>query len=140
MTTHFELTSTPIDAAHLRSQIEDLDCGAVVTFEGRVRRQNHGRPVDRIVYEAYEPAAIAEGQAVADETVKLHAVARVLIVHRLGTVGLSDLAVWIGVASVHRDVAFTACAFAISALKARVPIWKHEHYTDGGPEWLHPLP
>ncbi len=34
----------------------------------------------------------------------------------------------------------TRCAGVIDTLKARVPIWKHEHYRDGGPEWLHPLP
>ena len=136
----FELTAVPIDPEHWRAQLDDLDCGAAVTFEGRVRRNNRGRPVEHIVYEAFEPMALAEGLTVAEETAKLHEVTRVLIVHRLGTVPLGQLAVWIGVASVHRDVAFMACAFAIASLKARVPIWKHEHYADGGPEWLHPLP
>jgi len=140
MRTHFELTPDPIDPDALRKRIEDLDCGAAVIFEGRIRRQNHGRPVDHIVYEAFDAVAVEEGLAVAVETAKLHEVTRVLIVHRMGKVLLGDLAVWIGVTSIHRDLAFQACAFAIASLKARVPIWKHEHYADGGPEWLHPLP
>ena len=39
------------------------------------------------------------------------------------------------VASPHRAEAFAACRHAIDALKARVPIWKKEHYADGS-AWL----
>ncbi len=39
------------------------------------------------------------------------------------------------VTSPHRDEAFAACRFAIDTLKARVPIWKKEHYADGT-AWL----
>ncbi len=120
----FELTDQPIDPDALRRRLSQSACGAVVTFEGRVRDHNRGRPVDRIVYEAYAPVAIAEG----------------LAVHRSGTVEIGDLAVWIGVSAPHRAAAFAGCAGVIDTLKARVPIWKHEHYRDGGPEWLHPLP
>ncbi len=140
MPLRFELTADPIDPAVLRERIEDLDCGAAVIFEGRVRRHNRGRSVDHIVYEAFASVAVPEGLAVAEETARLHDVTRVLIVHRIGKVVLGELAVWVGVTSIHRDLAFQACAFAIASLKARVPIWKHEHYADGGPEWLHPLP
>jgi molybdopterin synthase catalytic subunit len=136
----FELTSTPIDPDALRRRIDQPACGAVVIFEGRVRDHNRERPVDRIVYEAYAPVALAEGLAVAQETAASHSLVEVLIVHRTGTVPIGELAVWVGVCSTHRDAAFAGCAAAISAVKARVPIWKHEHYRDGGPEWLHPLP
>jgi len=136
----FELTAEAIDPDQLRRRIQDQECGAAVIFEGRVRRNNHGRPVDHIFYEAFEPAARSEGFAVVTETSALHATTRVLIVHRLGRVALGEIAVWVGVTSIHRDAAFAACAHAIATLKARVPIWKHEHYTDGGPEWLHSLP
>jgi molybdopterin synthase catalytic subunit len=136
----FELTTDAIDPDALRRRIEQPGCGAVVIFEGRVRDSNRERPVDRIVYEAYAPVAVAEGRAVAHETAVEHGLAEVLIVHRTGTVAIGELAVWVGVCSTHRDAAFTGCAAAISAVKARVPIWKHEHYRDGGPEWLHPLP
>lgn len=136
----FELTDQPIDPDALRRRLSQSACGAVVTFEGRVRDHNRGRPVDRIVYEAYAPVAIAEGLAVAREQSAAHGLAEVLVVHRTGTVEIGDLAVWIGVSSPHRAAAFAGCAGVIDTLKARVPIWKHEHYRDGGPEWLHPLP
>lgn len=136
----FELSELPIDFAALRGRLGDPGCGAVVVFEGRVRELNRGRPVDRIEYEAYAPLALAEGRAVAAEAAAAHGLAEVLVVHRTGTVALGEIAVWIGVSAPHRAAAFAGCQQAIDTLKARVPIWKHEHYRDGGPEWLHPLP
>lgn len=136
----FELCDTPLDAQALHRRLVDPASGAVVVFEGRVRRHNRGRPVERIVYEAYAPLALAEGQAVAAAASAAHGLCEVLIVHRTGSVALGELAVWIGVSAAHRGAAFAGCQQAIDTLKASVPIWKHEHYADGGPEWLHPLP
>ncbi|MGE4069808.1 MAG: molybdenum cofactor biosynthesis protein MoaE [Lysobacterales bacterium] len=136
----FELSTEALDPDALRRRIEDLGCGAVVLFEGRVRDRNRERPVERIVYEAFAAVALAEGNAVVAEMQSAHALSEVLVVHRTGEVGLGELAVWVGVSAPHRDAAFAGCAATISAIKARVPIWKHEHYRDGGPEWLHPLP
>jgi molybdopterin synthase catalytic subunit len=129
-----------LDPDALRRRLDHAGSGAVVIFEGRVRDRNRERPVDHILYEAYPPVALAEGLAVVAEMVAAYQLSELLIVHRTGHVGLGDLAVWVGVSAPHRDAAFAGCAAAISAVKARVPIWKHEHYRDGGPEWLHPLP
>lgn len=136
----FELSEQPLDPDALRLRIDDPRCGAVVAFEGRVRDQNHGRPVDCIIYEAFAAVALAEGGAIVAEMQAAHQLSEVLVVHRVGKVELGDLAVWVGVSAPHRDAAFAGCAATISTIKARVPIWKHEHYRDGGPEWLHPLP
>ena len=52
-------------------------------------------------------------------------------VHRTGMLEIGDCAVWVGVASRHRDEAFKACRYIIDELKHRLPIWKKEHYTNG---------
>jgi molybdopterin synthase catalytic subunit len=57
-------------------------------------------------------------------------------VHRLGELGLGELAVWVGVASGHRAEAFAACRYIIDEVKHRVPIWKKEHYLDGDSGWV----
>jgi molybdopterin synthase catalytic subunit len=46
--------------------------------------------------------------------------------------------VYVGVSAAHRDAAFAACRHVIDEIKARVPIWKHEHYADGAATWIHP--
>jgi molybdopterin synthase catalytic subunit len=38
----------------------------------------------------------------------------------------------------HRAAAFDACRYIIDELKARVPIWKKEHYARGAAEWIAP--
>ena len=38
----------------------------------------------------------------------------------------------------HRDEAYSASRYAIEQLKARVPIWKREHYIDGTRVWVDP--
>ena len=42
----------------------------------------------------------------------------------------------VAVSAPHRGEAFAACRALIDELKARVPIWKHQHFTDGTDEWV----
>ena len=59
-----------------------------------------------------------------------------MAVHRVGHLRIGELAVWVGVSAAHRGAAFTACRYIIDELKARVPIWKKEHYTSGSTQWI----
>jgi len=60
---------------------------------------------------------------------------RLSMVHRLGSLGIGDIAVAIAASSPHRPEAFAACRFAIDRLKKSVPIWKKELWLDGGEDW-----
>ena len=53
------------------------------------------------------------------------------MVHRIGRVEIGEASVVIAVAAPHRGEAFDACEYAIDTLKATVPIWKKEVFTDG---------
>ena len=57
-------------------------------------------------------------------------------VHRIGHLQLGDLAVWVGVTAEHRGDAFDACRYIIDEAKARLPIWKKEHYANGSTVWI----
>jgi len=46
------------------------------------------------------------------------------------------LAVVVGVSCAHRAEAFHACHALIDELKATVPVWKHQRFTDGTDEWV----
>ena len=41
-----------------------------------------------------------------------------------------------GVTAEHRGSAFDACRYIIDEAKARLPIWKKEHYTSGATAWI----
>ena len=134
----FSLSEVPFDVSTLRAGLLDARVGAYASFEGWVRDHNDGRPVNGLRYEAY--AAMAERE---DRLALAQACARFPIldarcVHRTGDLEIGELAVWVGVTAAHRDAAFAACRFVIDEVKARVPIWKHERYTDGDAGWLHP--
>lgn len=132
----FELTATPIDSAALLARLRRPDAGAVSVFEGRVRNHHLGRPVTHLEYEAFDDLALSEGAAIVAEAERLHPGARVLCVHRTGSLAIGEPAVWIGVTSPHRQTAFAACRHVIEDLKRRLPVWKKEHHPDGAAEWV----
>jgi molybdopterin synthase catalytic subunit len=132
----FNLAIQPIDAAALRAGLADDRAGACATFEGWVRNRNDGRPVTALEYEAYAPLAEKEGRRILAEARSKFAVLDARCVHRTGSLGLGELAVWVGVTAEHRGEAFAACRYIIDEAKARIPIWKREHYSDGTTAWI----
>ena len=129
------LSSTPIDMPGLLARAHHPGAGAVVLFSGEVRDSNRGRPVVFLEYEAYAPLAekmIVEILATAKTKWSLHiAVAQ----HRTGKVAVGDTAVVVITASAHRSEAYAANRYIIDRIKHEAPIWKCEHYADGGKEW-----
>ena len=127
------LVREPVDLAELAATAPSD--GALCLFVGVVRSESAGRSVERLEYEAYEEMALPLMEEIAGETRGRFPVSAVRLVHRLGRLEIGETSVAIAVASPHRDEAFAACRFAIDTLKARVPIWKKEHYVDGT-AWL----
>jgi len=138
MNQRFSLSETPFDPAALRAQLLDARVGAYASFEGWVRDHNAGRAVSGLRYEAYVELAETEGQRILEEARSRFDILDAACVHRVGDLALGELAVWVGVTAAHRDAAFAACRWVIDAVKARVPIWKHERYAGGDAGWLHP--
>jgi molybdopterin synthase catalytic subunit len=132
----FTLTPSPIDPRSLLAGMDNPGAGACVTFEGRVRDTNDGRGVTALDYEAYGPLAEKEGARILAEAREKFRILGARCVHRTGSLALGDLAVWVAVTAAHRDAAFAACRYIIDEAKARVPIWKKEHYTGGAAEWV----
>ena len=109
-----------------------------MTFEGWVRNHNEGQSVQSLEYEAYVPLAETEGAKILAEARSKFALVAAACVHRVGHLHLGDAAVWVGVTAEHRGAAFEACRYIIDEAKARLPIWKREHWADGTSEWVHP--
>jgi molybdopterin synthase catalytic subunit len=130
------LQETPLDLLALRRDLPELpDCGGYVSFEGIVRNVNHGRKVLRLDYEAYDSLAEKELRRIAEQAAERFRLKFVRAVHRTGSLAIGDTAVVIQVLSRHRREAFEGCRFVIDQLKARVPVWKKEHYEGGDAVW-----
>ncbi len=132
----FTLSPEPLDPEALRRRLAHPQAGAFATFEGRVRNHNDDRPVVMLEYEAFAALAEKEGGRILTEAREKFAVLGAVCAHRTGRLQVGDLAVWIGVMAAHRAAAFEACRYIIDEAKARVPIWKKEHYAGGTSTWI----
>jgi len=132
----FSFTRQRIDASGLRQQLSDPAAGGYASFEGWVRNHNEGLAVRHLEYEAFEPLAIKEGERIVAEAITRFGIEHAACVHRIGDLGIGEMAVWVGVSARHRAEAFQACRYIIDEVKHRVPIWKKEHYENGDSGWV----
>lgn len=133
----FELTDQPLSLDDVAARVSRPDCGAITTFAGVVRgettTESGKRGTDFLAYEAYAEMAERMLAQIGDEVqVKWPKVQSVSILHRVGRCEVGEPSVVIAVATPHRgDGCFEACQYAIERLKAIVPIWKQENWSDG---------
>jgi molybdopterin synthase catalytic subunit len=132
----FRFTTNRIDTDSARRELHSSSAGGYVSFEGWVRDFNDGQQVTRLEYESFQELAVKEGDRIVAEALRRFPIKHALCIHRLGSLALSDMAVWVGVSSMHRGEAFDACRFIIDEVKHRVPIWKKEHYRNGDSGWV----
>ena len=130
------LSGEPLPVTAAAEWVVRPDCGAVVLFSGTARDHAPGRPrVEQLEYEAYEEQVEPRLQVIVEEIrARWPSVGRVVVIHRVGVVPVTESAVVVAVSAPHRDDAFLAARFGIDAIKASVPIWKHETW-DGGESW-----
>ena len=144
------MSSTPSNAVVVRAELCDRAivladhealvahraAGAVVGFVGMVRDHDGGRSVTRLEYSSHPsaPQVLAE---VAEEIAReSHGVRAIAVSHRVGTLNIGDAAIVAAVSADHRKAAFEACALLVDTVKARLPVWKHQLFTDGSDEWV----
>lgn len=132
----FSFSTTALTPDTYRRALEDPAAGGYASFEGWVRNHNEGLAVTRLEYEAFELLANKEGERIVNEAITRFGVLKAACVHRVGSLAIGDLAVWVGVSSRHRAEAFAACRYIIDEVKHRVPIWKKEHYVNGDSGWV----
>ena len=130
-----DIRETALSSDEVLAAIADPSAGGTALFIGTVRNHDHDQPVDELRYEAH-PEALKHLRTVAERVCENPAVTALAAVHRTGVLAIGDAAVIVAVAAAHRDVAFAACRQLIDDLKAEVPIWKHQHFTDGTSEWV----
>ena len=119
--------------------LADAAAGGVCVFVGTTRADEvGGRAVVALHYEAYEAMAEAALGRLAGEARRRWDVRALVLLHRLGRVGVGEASVVVGVACPHRAAAFEACQWLIDAVKAQVPVWKRDLWDDGTETWTPP--
>ncbi len=129
------IQSESIDVEGLIDSTRNAGAGAIVTFQGTVRRFSGDTEVTSLHYEAYEQMAQKQMDSIIREAKDRFGVLDVNVIHRLGEMALTEDTVVICVASEHRADAFEACKYVIDQIKEKVPIWKQDIVASGGKKW-----
>ena len=130
-----DLRDAPLDVLEVIDAVADPAAGGVDVFVGAVRDHDHDQGVTGLEYSAH-PTAAATLREVAEAVAARYDVLAIAAVHRVGRLRVGDAAVVVAAAAAHRGEAFDACRGLIDDLKATVPIWKHQLFTDGSDEWV----
>ncbi len=136
----FNLTENPLTEPRNREDLVSPEAGAIVTFEGRVRRHNRNYEVEALEYSAYPELAENEAEKIMTEAREEFDVEDVLVQHRTGRLEVTECSVRVAASAVHREDAFQAAKWVIDEVKQRLPIWKKEIYTDGSERWINRPP
>ncbi|MAS33324.1 MAG: molybdopterin converting factor subunit 1 [Anaerolineaceae bacterium] len=137
----FRLAHEPINHDEIIAAITLPETGAVCVFSGMVRgktqKEAGSQETEHLVYEAYEPMAIAKMQQVAEEIrSQWPLVQGIAVIQRIGVLDVGQNTVLIACSSGHRDQGcFEAARYGIDRLKEIVPVWKKE-VGPGGSAWV----
>lgn len=131
-----EVTGEPVDLAELAGLVGHHAAGAVVTFEGVVRDHDGGRGVRELEYVGHPSATEVIVEVASEIAARFEGVHGVATTHRVGMLGIGDVALGAAVAAEHRKQAFDACAELVDEVKRRLPIWKRQVFDDDTEEWV----
>lgn len=132
-----QVTEQPLSVEAHADLVDDQAAGAVVTFGGVVRNHDGGKSVETLFYEGHPSASDVLSRVVADVTRRRgDGVRTVAVSHRIGALAIGDVALAVAVAADHRAEAFATCAELVDEVKAQLPVWKHQHFSDGTDEWV----
>ncbi len=130
-----EVTDRALDVYGLEALVDDARAGAVVSFSGTVRDHDHGRSVSTLTYEGH-PSAESVLAEVAKEIDARFDIIALAVAHRVGPIPIGESALVAAVATAHRGEAFAACQALVDLVKEKLPVWKHQVFTDGTDEWV----
>jgi len=130
-----EVTTEDFSVDDVLARLRSGRMGALVTFVGVVRDSARGRKVDRIEIQVYEEMARRQLETIREEAMERFGVEEIAVIHRHGSLRVSENIMMIAVGAGHRPEAFEACRFVLERIKEKVPIWKKE-ITPEGDFWV----
>jgi MoaE-MoaD fusion protein len=115
-----EVTEKPIVPEEVIAKVKVVDCGAVVTFTGRVRGRSRDQKVLYLEHgvSGEEPESMLKD--IVAEIRKRWEVGEIAFCYRKGKIGPGEVTIVIAIAATHRQEAFAACEYAVDRLKQKV--------------------
>jgi molybdopterin synthase catalytic subunit len=130
-----EIRSTELSVDEVIAAVRGDAVGGTVVFLGTVRDHDHARAVTTLDYSAHPTAAEQMLQVLTEVGEEAPDVALAAL-HRVGELQIGDIAVVVAAGAAHRDEAFRVGRLLIDRIKAEVPLWKRQRFSDGEQEWV----
>jgi molybdopterin synthase catalytic subunit len=130
-----EIRTSPLSVDEVIAAVSGPAVGGIVVFLGTVRDHDDGRGVSTLDYSAHTSAAQELRRVMAAVGADSPRVA-LAAVHRVGELAVGEIAVIVAAAAGHRDEAFAVGRVLIDRIKAEVPLWKRQQFSDGDHEWV----
>lgn len=115
-----DITDKPIVPEEVIAKVGWDECGALVTFTGKVRSYSEGKRVLSLEHDATRYGAESILRDTAAEMRKRWDLGDIAFCYRTGPVEAGGITLVIAVAAPHRPEAFAACQYAIDRFKQAV--------------------
>lgn len=100
--------------------------GAIVVYVGTVRNFSAEKQIERLEFAVDDEAISKRLEEIEKAARDNFAIDDIVIVHRVGTLRVSDNILLIAVSAAHREPAFNACGYIIDTIKIAHALWRKE--------------
>ena len=112
------------------------EIGGHSIFLGQVRADMiDGKKISAIEYTAYEEMALEKMNSIREDIFAKYNLTCMHVYHSLGTVAAGEISLFVFTSSSHRKDAIEACSETVERIKAELPIWGKELFTDETYQW-----
>lgn len=113
------------------------DCGAVISFIGKVRgHDNPQQPLSHLYLTHMPEVTEHEISKIIAQAAERWSLPYVCVIHRVGKLPVGAQIVLVLTASGHREHAYQANHFIMDYLKTEAPFWKKEYFANGQQHWV----
>ena len=130
----------PIAASFIGESIQKhsskTGIGGHSIFLGQVRSDLiDGKTVAAIEYTAYEPLALEKMYAIREAIFDKYSITCMHVYHSLGRIASGEICLFVFTSAPHRQAAIAACNETVERIKAELPVWGKELFSDESFQW-----
>jgi molybdopterin synthase catalytic subunit len=123
-------------AGSIQKQSSQTDIGGHSIFLGQVRADKiDGKEVASIEYTAYEEMALEKMHRIRENIFAKYELTCMHVHHSLGNVKAGEISLFVFTSAAHRKAAIHACEEAVERIKAELPVWGRELFSDETYHW-----
>ena len=123
-------------ADSIQKHSSKTDIGGHSIFLGQVRADNiDGKVVASIEYTAYEGMALEKMHVIREDIFAKFDLTCMHVYHSLGNVKTGEISLFVFTSSAHRKAAIDACEETVERIKAELPVWGKELFSDQTYVW-----